>query len=134
MRELKTRQRLGGTEQEKVVEMTMFLAMAGLTVLPFAALSMELKELLKFSLQGLVPGVSRDRSVFRSDRMDALEYIGALYSSAGALGPLSLVTSFWEDASNLKFPNYAFGPTVDMTYQLLANQNYGRLLPLYNQL
>ena len=134
MRELRKRKGLSESESQAVSEMTAFLATAGLAILPFAMLSMELKESLKYLLQAVLPGVERNRSVFRTDRMGALEYLGAAYSSAGVLGPLSLATSFWEDASNLKFPNYAFGPTVDTAYQLVANQDFGRLLPVYNQI
>lgn len=138
LREMKARQQegraAGKTGGQIVVEdLAPHLALFGLAVLPFAMLSLELKEGTKYAMGAILPFAEADSRVFRTDNMDWGEYFAAAYGSAGVFGPLSLLTSAQTDVRWGKPPVSLFGPTVDTLWQVLIKGDYERMLPLYNQ-
>jgi hypothetical protein len=133
LREMKARAQEGraagkGAGQIIAQDMAPHMALFGLAVLPFAMLSLELKERTKYAM-----GAEADARVFKTDRLDWTEYFLAAYGAAGVFGPLALLTSAQTDMRWGKPPVSVFGPTVDTLYQVLIKGDYQRALPLYNQ-
>ena len=138
VREMKARQaegRAAGKSGTEIIAQDMLphLALFGAAVLPFAMLSLELKEYTKYSMGAILPFAEADSRVFRTDNMDWSEYFMAAYGAAGVFGPLALLTSAQTDIKWGKPPVSIFGPTVDMLYQVLIQGDLSRATPIYNQ-
>jgi hypothetical protein len=138
LREMKARAQEGraagkGAGQIIAQDMAPHMALFGLAVLPFAMLSLELKERTKYAMGAILPFAEADARVFKTDRLDWTEYFLAAYGAAGVFGPLALLTSAQTDMRWGKPPVSVFGPTVDTLYQVLIKGDYQRALPLYNQ-
>ena len=138
VREMKARQQEGraaGKTGGQIIaqDLAPHMALFGLAVLPFAMLSLELKEKTKYAMKAILPFREADASIFKTDDMEWGEYFAAAYGGAGVFGPLSLLTSAQTDVKWGKPPVSVFGPTVDTLYQVLIQGNYERLLPIYNQ-
>ena len=138
VREMKARQaegRAAGKSGTEIIAQDMLphLALFGAAVLPFAMLSLELKEYTKYSMGAILPFAEADSRVFRTDNMDWSAYFIAAYGAAGVFGPLALLTSAQTDIRWGKPPVSIFGPTVDMLYQVLIQGDLSRATPLYNQ-
>ena len=138
VREMKARQQEGraaGKTGGQIIaqDLAPHMALFGLAVLPFAMLSLELKEKTKYAMKAILPFREADASIFKTDNMEWGEYFAAAYGSAGVFGPLALLTSAQTDVKWGKPPVSVFGPTVDTLYQVLIQGNYERVLPIYNQ-
>jgi hypothetical protein len=138
LREMKARVQEGraaGKSGGKIVTQDMLphLALFGLAVLPFAMMSLELKELTKYSMGAILPFAEADARVFKTDDMDWNDYFISAYGAAGVFGPLALLTSAQTDVRWGKPPVSIFGPTADTLYQVFMKGDFQRLLPLYNQ-
>jgi hypothetical protein len=138
VREMKARQQEGraaGKTGGQIIaqDLAPHMALFGLAVLPFAMLSLELKEKTKYAMKAILPFREADASIFKTDDMEWGEYFAAAYGSAGVFGPLALLTSAQTDVKWGKPPVSVFGPTVDTLYQVLIQGNYERVLPIYNQ-
>ncbi len=77
------------------------------TMLPLAAIGLELRELTKYTLQGLNPFQDASGRTFRSDHMDSAEYMGELTDRSGLWGPWALLIQFVEA--------FKYGPTEPFT-------------------
>ena len=138
VREMKARQQEGraaGKTGGQIIaqDLAPHMALFGLAVLPFAMLSLELKEKTKYAMKAILPFREADASIFKTDEMEWGEYFAAAYGSAGVFGPLALLTSAQTDVKWGKPPVSVFGPTVDTLYQVLIQGDYERVLPIYNQ-
>ena len=138
VREMKARQQEGraaGKTGGQIIaqDLAPHMALFGLAVLPFAMLSLELKEKTKYAMKAILPFREADASIFKTDDMEWGEYFAAAYGGAGVFGPLALLTSAQTDVKWGKPPVSVFGPTVDTLYQVLIQGNYERVLPIYNQ-
>jgi hypothetical protein len=138
VREMKARQQEGraaGKTGGQIIaqDLAPHMALFGLAVLPFAMLSLELKEKTKYAMKAILPFREADASIFKTDDMEWGEYFAAAYGSAGVFGPLALLTSAQTDVKWGKPPVSVFGPTVDTLYQVLIQGDYERVLPIYNQ-
>ena len=138
VREMKARQQEGraaGKTGGQIIaqDLAPHMALFGLAVLPFAMLSLELKEKTKYAMKAILPFREADASIFKTDNMEWGEYFAAAYGSAGVFGPLALLTSAQTDVKWGKPPVSVFGPTVDTLYQVLIQGDYERVLPIYNQ-
>jgi len=67
------------------------IAMMALTILPLTALGLELREAIKYGMGGVLPGVSADPSVFRSDDMSVGTYSYEMLDRSGMGGPYGLL-------------------------------------------
>ena len=137
-RELKARQmegRAAGKTGGQIVTQDLLphLALFGLAVLPFAMMSLELKEYTKYSMGAILPFAEADARVFKTDDMDWTDYFLTAYGAAGVFGPLALLSSAQTDMQWGKPPVSVFGPTVDTLYQVFMKGDVQRLLPIYNQ-
>ena len=138
VREMKARQQEGraaGKTGGQIIaqDLAPHMALFGLAVLPFAMLSLELKEKTKYAMKAILPFREADASIFKTDDMEWGEYFAAAYGGAGVFGPLALLTSAQTDVKWGKPPVSVFGPTVDTLYQVLIQGDYERALPIYNQ-
>lgn len=138
VREMKARQQEGraaGKTGGQIItqDLAPHMALFGLAVLPFAMLSLELKEKTKYAAKAILPFREADASLFKTDNMEWGEYFAAAYGGAGVFGPLALLTSAQTDVKWGKPPVSVFGPTVDTLYQVLIEGDYERVLPIYNQ-
>ena len=138
VREMKARiaeGRAAGKSSTEIIAQDMLphLALFGAAVLPFAMLSLELKEYTKYAMGAILPFAEADSRVFRTDNMDWTDYFITAYGSAGVFGPLALLTSAQTDIRWGKPPVSIFGPTVDTLYQVLIQGDLSRAVPLYNQ-
>jgi len=137
-REMKARQQEGraaGKSGGQIItqDLAPHMALFGLAVLPFAILSLELKEKTKYAAKAVLPFREADDSIFKSDNMDWGSYFAAAYGGAGVFGPLALLTSAQTDVKWGKPPVSVFGPTVDTLYQVFIQGDYERVIPFYNQ-
>lgn len=137
-REMKARQQEGraaGKSGGQIItqDLAPHMALFGLAVLPFAILSLELKEKTKYAAKAVLPFREADDSIFKSDNMDWGSYFTAAYGGAGVFGPLALLTSAQTDVKWGKPPVSVFGPTVDTLYQVFIQGDYERVIPFYNQ-
>lgn len=110
----------------------MLLALAMGTLLPLAALGMELKELTRYMLQALFPGVEATGRVFRSDHMAAPEYLATLFEKTGALGPWAIPVSIISSAQWGDNPIVSQVPLIDMFDATLLEGNWTRPIPILN--
>ena len=112
----------------------MVLALAMGTMLPLAAFGMEMKELTKWMLQALIPGIEATGKTFRSDHMNAPEYLATLVEKSGALGPWSIPLSIIQSAQWGDNPIVSQVPIVDLADATLLEGNWTRPIPLINNI
>ena len=89
-REMRTRYGEADTKFEKISAVGMSGLLAAAAFMPLAMLALELRELAKAGIAGILPGVEPDARYFRSDRMDYGTYLAEIFDRAGFQGPLSL--------------------------------------------
>ena len=83
--------------------------------MPLAMMSLELRELAKAGIAGVLPGVEANAKYFRSDRMDWGEYFVEMFDRAGLAGPMSIIGMAFKSVEWGKTPFGAiFGPTVGL--------------------
>lgn len=112
----------------------MVLALAMGTMLPLAAFGMEMKELTKWMLQALVPGIEATGRTFRSDHMSSPEYLATLVEKSGALGPWSIPLSIIQSAQWGDNPIVSQVPIVDLADATLLEGNWNRPIPVLNNI
>ena len=112
----------------------MLLAMAMGTLLPLAAFGMEMKELTKWMLQALIPGIEASGRTFRSDHMSSPEYLATLVEKSGALGPWAIPLSIMQSAQWGDNPIVSQVPIVDLADATLLEGNWTRPIPLINNI
>jgi len=108
--------------------------LAGATLLPLAAAGMELKELAKYMLQAVIPGIDANDRTFRTDHMRTPEYLATLVDKTGLYGPftipISALTSWgWGDN-----PLVSQIPLVDLFDSTLVEGQWDRPIPVLNNL
>lgn len=106
----------GMTGLEKLGGVGLTLALAGVAFMPLAMISLELRELAKYLIAGVLPGVNQSGGrYFRSDRMDWSQYMTEIFDRSGFNGPMSIVTSMMHADKWGSTPLAPlFGPTYDL--------------------
>lgn len=115
---------------------------AAVAFMPLAMLSLELRELAKAGIAGVLPGVEPNGRYFRSDRMDYADYLGEMFDRAGYMGPLSIIgTMFKSQEWGQTGLGALFGPTVGLVVDDIGMGLYkgegwdivpSRIIPGYN--
>ena len=126
----------GGDWKQAYGGMGLTIALAGIAYLPLAMLSLELRELTKAGLAGLLPGLEMSDKYFRSDKMDWGPYMVEIFDRAGFNGPLSIANNMlnaeqWgkSPAAPLLGPTYeALETTFSKGWKVIPD----RLIPLYS--
>jgi hypothetical protein len=143
VREVQTRMgEADSTWSSQATAVTMPLALAAVSLLPLAALGLELREYTKTALSYITPGVEGTTRYNRTDDMEWGEYFSELVDRTGVYGPLAMVGMMQQNAEWNKNPLLPLaGPTVEMTSEILSKGwnnvtklQGNRLVPLYNQL
>jgi len=136
IREMQARKKEGSTSWETLGGMGMTIALAGIAFMPLAMLSLELRELAKAGIAGVLPGVEAGSRYFRSDRMDWGPYMVEIFDRSGFNGPLAIANSMLHADRWDKSP---LAPALGPTYEILETAwDKGwetfpdRLIPLYS--
>lgn len=108
----------GGDWRQAYGGMGLTIALAGIAYLPLAMLSLELRELSKAGLAGLLPGLEMSDKYFRSDSMDWGPYMVEIFDRAGFNGPLSIVNSMFTAD---QWGKSAVGPLLGPTYEAIES-------------
>jgi hypothetical protein len=98
-REMAARLAEGDTTLEKLSSVGMMGVLTLAAFMPLAALSLELREIAKAGLAGVLPGVDANARYFRSDRMDTMTYMGELFDRGGLAGPFAILGMVTKSAS-----------------------------------
>jgi hypothetical protein len=85
-------------------------------------------------LQALIPGIEATGKTFRSDHMNAPEYLATLVEKSGALGPWSIPLSIIQSAQWGDNPIVSQVPIVDLADATLLEGNWTRPIPLINNI
>lgn len=117
LREAKARAReTNTTGLEKLGGVGMTLALAGVAFMPLAMISLELRELAKYLIAGVLPGVDQaGGKYFRSDRMDWGQYMSEIFDRSGFNGPMSIATSMMNAD---RWGSTPLAPLLGPTYDL----------------
>ena len=117
LREAKARAReTNTTGLEKLGGVGMTLALAGVAFMPLAMISLELRELAKYLIAGVLPGVDQaGGKYFRSDRMDWGQYWSEIFDRSGFNGPMSIATSMMNAD---RWGSTPLAPLLGPTYDL----------------
>ena len=117
IREAKARAKEPGSSGlEKLGGVGLTLALAGVAFMPLAMISLELRELAKYLIAGVLPGVNQSGGrYFRSDRMDWNQYMTEIFDRSGFNGPMSIVTSMMHAD---KWGSTPLAPLLGPTYDL----------------
>ena len=115
------------------------VAMMAMTILPLTMVGLELREAIKYSMGGILPGVSADPSVFRTDDMSGGIYSYEIFDRsgmAGSWGILLPILSGREYGGPFEQGASLLGPTSDKLTELLKHgpfddRFYKDLIPLY---
>jgi len=120
MREAKARAAEPGmTGIEKLGGVGLTMALAGVAFMPLAMISLELRELAKYLIAGVLPGVNQSGGrYFRSDRMDWSQYMTEIFDRSGFNGPMSIATSMMHADKWGKTP---LAPLLGPTYDLVES-------------
>ena len=120
MREAKARAAEPGmTGIEKLGGVGLTMALAGVAFMPLAMISLELRELAKYLIAGVLPGVNQSGGrYFRSDRMDWSQYMSEIFDRSGFNGPMSIATSMMHADKWGKTP---LAPLLGPTYDLVES-------------
>ena len=106
----------GMTGLEKLGGVGLTLALAGVAFMPLAMISLELRELAKYLIAGVLPGVNQSGGrYFRSDRMDWSQYMTEIFDRSGFNGPMSIATSMMNAD---KWGSTPLAPLLGPTYDL----------------
>jgi len=106
----------GMTGLEKLGGVGLTLALAGVAFMPLAMISLELRELSKYLIAGVLPGMNQNGGrYFRSDRMDWNQYMTEIFDRSGFNGPMSIVTSMMNAD---KWGSTPLAPLLGPTYDL----------------
>ena len=106
----------GMTGFEKLGGVGLTLALAGVAFMPLAMISLELRELAKYLIAGVLPGVNQSGGrYFRSDRMDWSQYMTEIFDRSGFNGPMSIATSMMNAD---KWGSTPLAPLLGPTYDL----------------
>ena len=86
--------------------------------MPLAMLSLEMKELSKYLLAMVLPGVEANGSYFRSDYLETGEYLSEIFDRAGYAGAASIIgmvrqTYDWGDTGLAPILGPTYGLVVD---------------------
>lgn len=126
------------SEAERTLAMTSMLALAAFAAMPFTMLGLELKELTKYSLAAILPGIEASDRYFRSDSMDWGSYMFEITDRTGLLGPWSLLLGAQTSAQYGGSAIGSFlGPTAETMEKLFTdglNAIPDRMIPVYSQL
>ena len=120
MREAKVRAAESGTTGlEKLGGVGLTMALAGVAFMPLAMISLELRELAKYLIAGVLPGVNQSGGrYFRSDRMDWGPYMSEIFDRSGFNGPMSIATSMMNAD---KWGSTPLAPLLGPTYDLVES-------------
>lgn len=114
-REMGKRLGEGGTTMEMMSAVGMVGVLAAASFMPLAMMSLELRELAKAGIAGLLPGVEANARYFRSDRMDYGDYFAEMFDRSGFAGPLAIVTSAFKSVEwGQTGVGAIFGPTAGL--------------------
>ena len=106
----------GMTGLQKLGGVGLTLALAGVAFMPLAMISLELRELAKYLIAGVLPGVNQSGGrYFRSDRMDWGQYMTEIFDRSGFNGPMSIATSMMNAD---KWGSTPLAPLLGPTYDL----------------
>ena len=106
----------GMTGLEKLGGVGLTLALAGVAFMPLAMISLELRELSKYLIAGVLPGINQNGGrYFRSDRMDWGQYMAEIFDRSGFNGPMSIATSMMNAD---KWGSTPLAPLLGPTYDL----------------
>jgi hypothetical protein len=106
----------GMTGLEKLGGVGLTLALAGVAFMPLAMISLELRELAKYLIAGVLPGVNQSGGrYFRSDRMDWSQYMTEIFDRSGFNGPMSIATNMMNAD---KWGSTPLAPLLGPTYDL----------------
>ena len=106
----------GMTGLEKLGGVGLTLALAGVAFMPLAMISLELRELAKYLIAGVLPGVNQSGGrYFRSDRMDWGQYWTEIFDRSGFNGPMSIATNMMNAD---KWGSTPLAPLLGPTYDL----------------
>lgn len=106
----------GMTGLEKLGGVGLTLALAGVAFMPLAMISLELRELAKYLIAGVLPGVNQSGGrYFRSDRMDWGQYMTEIFDRSGFNGPMSIATNMMNAD---KWGSTPLAPLLGPTYDL----------------
>lgn len=118
MREAKVRFNEGETTVDKLSGVGMQMLLAGVAFMPLAMLSLEMKELSKYLLAMVLPGVEANGRYFRSDYMETGEYLSEIFDRAGYAGPAGIIgmigqTYDWGETGLAPILGPTYGLVVD---------------------
>jgi hypothetical protein len=109
----------GMTGIEKLGGVGLTMALAGVAFMPLAMISLELRELAKYLIAGVLPGVNQGGGrYFRSDRMDWSQYMTEIFDRSGFNGPMSIATSMMHAD---KWGSTPLAPLLGPTYDLVES-------------
>ena len=141
-REMAIRYREADTRFERISSIGMVGVLAAAAFMPLAMLSLELRELAKAGLAGVLPFVEPDARYFRSDRMDYGTYLAEIFARSGFQGPMSILfTAMSADKYGGTGVGAIFGPTAgfivdDVAMGLARGEGWeivpSRILPGYS--
>jgi hypothetical protein len=143
-REMGKRLDEGGTQADQLTAIGVTSIMALGAFMPLAMLSLELRELSKVAIAGVLPGVEPNGRYFRSDRMSYGEYFGEIFDRAGYMGPLSIIGMMFKSQEwGQTGAGAIFGPTAgflvdDIGMGLYRGESFfkdivpSRVIPGYN--
>jgi hypothetical protein len=114
-REMMVRSQEGATKFESMGSIAMMGGLMAAAFLPLAMVGLELREIAKAGVAGVLPGVEANARYFRSDRMDYGEYLGELINRAGFYGPLAIFSGAFDQVGWGKSGlGSLFGPTAGL--------------------
>ena len=114
-REMVVRSQEGATNFDKMGGVAMMGGLMAAAFLPLAMVGLELREIAKAGVAGVLPGVDANARYFRSDRMDYSEYLGELINRAGFYGPLAIFSGAFDQVGWGKSGlGSLFGPTAGL--------------------
>ena len=141
-REMQVRSQEGATNFDKIGGVAMMGGLMAAAFLPLAMVGLELREIAKAGIAGVLPGVDANARYFRSDRMDYGEYLGEMFERAGFYGPMAIFSGAFDQVGWGKSGlGSLFGPTAGLliddiglglyegkTWEILPE----RIIPGYN--
>lgn len=114
-REMMVRSQEGATNFDKMGGVAMMGGLMAAAFLPLAMVGLELREIAKAGIAGVLPGVDANARYFRSDRMDYGEYLGEMFERAGFYGPMAIFSGAFDQVGWGKSGlGSLFGPTAGL--------------------
>ena len=115
------------------------LLMAGILI-PITMLGLEIRELTKYFLAELLPGIDGDDpgvNYFRTDSMSTAQYATEIIDRSGMLGPFTLALPIFLESHRYGQPFFVppLGPTAERVYDGITwDWRTADYLPVYSQL